>query len=100
MQKDELEGLAGILRRRAWSLPAVAAWAMATMLLLVLIAVPAHAQFRTSIQGTVTDPQGAVIPGATLTLKDTATNETVVRTSNGEGIFNFNALPADHFTLT
>ncbi len=60
----------------------------------------ARAQYRTSIQGTVTDPQGAVIPGATLTLKDLATGQTLVRTSNGEGIFNFDALPADHFTLT
>src|SRR5580692_9762781 len=69
-------------------------------LLLLLLAVPAHAQFRTSIQGAVTDPQGAVIPGATLTLKNQSTNETVVRKSSEVGIFNFNALPADHFTLT
>jgi hypothetical protein len=60
----------------------------------------AHAQFRTSIQGTVTDPSGAVIPGATLTLTDRATGTTVVRTSSGDGIFNFDALPSDHFTLT
>jgi hypothetical protein len=60
----------------------------------------AHAQFRTSVQGVVTDPTGAVIPGATLTLKNNATNETVVRTSNADGVFNFNALPADVFTLT
>jgi hypothetical protein len=60
----------------------------------------AHAQFRTSVQGVVTDPTGAVIPGATLTLKNNSTNETVVRTSNDAGIFNFNALPSDVFTLT
>ncbi|MGA8937812.1 MAG: TonB-dependent receptor [Acidobacteriaceae bacterium] len=60
----------------------------------------AHAQFRTSVQGTVTDSTGAVIPGATLTLKNNATNETVVHTSNDAGVFNFNALPADNFTLT
>ncbi|MFZ0304734.1 MAG: carboxypeptidase regulatory-like domain-containing protein [Terracidiphilus sp.] len=71
-----------------------------TFLILFLAAVPARAQYRTSIQGTVTDPSGAVIPGATLTLKNQATNETVVRTSDPAGIFNFNALPADHFTLT
>ncbi len=59
-----------------------------------------HAQFRTSVQGVVTDPTGAVIPGATLTLKNNSTNETVVRTSSGAGVFNFNALPADTFTLT
>jgi hypothetical protein len=60
---------------------------------------PAFAQYRTSIQGVVTDPQGEVVPGATLTLKNLSTNETVVRTSNGDGVFNFNALPADHFSL-
>jgi hypothetical protein len=60
----------------------------------------AHAQFRTSVQGVVTDPTGAVIPGATLTLKNNSTNETVVHTSDGNGIFNFNALPADTFTLS
>src|SRR5215469_9144614 len=61
---------------------------------------PASAQFRTSIQGVVTDPQDAVIPGATLTLKDLSTNETQVRTSNDAGVFNLNALPPDRFSLT
>jgi hypothetical protein len=60
----------------------------------------AHAQYRTSIQGEVTDQQGAVVPDATLTLKNLSTNETVVRKSDEVGVFNFNALPADHFTLT
>jgi Carboxypeptidase regulatory-like domain len=74
-------------------------WPLA-FLLLTLPAPSARAQFRTSIQGTVTDQQNAVIPGATLTLKNLATNETVVRTSDATGVFNFNALPADHFSLT
>ena len=60
----------------------------------------AVAQFRTSIQGVVTDPTGAVIPGATLTLKNLSTNETITRTSDAAGVYNFNALPADHFELT
>ena len=60
----------------------------------------AHAQFRTSIQGTVTDPAGAVIPGATLTLTDTDTNHVITATSNASGVYNFNALPPDHFNLT
>ena len=58
------------------------AWWIPAFLLVLFLAVPALAQFRTSIQGTVTDTTGAVIPGATLTLKNLATNETVVRTSN------------------
>jgi hypothetical protein len=87
------------MRMRTKTLSARIAWWTPAFLLLVLMAVPAHAQFRTSIQGVVTDPNGAVVPGATLTLTNVATNETVTRTSNEEGIFNFNALPADHFTL-
>jgi len=53
-----------------------------------------HAQYRTSIQGVVTDSTGAVVPGATLTLTNPATNQTQVRTSDASGVFNFNALPA------
>jgi Carboxypeptidase regulatory-like domain len=87
------------IRKGTKTLPALIAWSSAILLLLVFFALPAQAQYRTSIQGTVTDPQGAVIPGATLTLKNQSTNETVVRKSNEVGIFNFNALPADQFTL-
>ena len=72
--------------------------AMAVMFL--CLNAPAFAQYRTSIQGTVTDSTGAVIPGATLTLKNLSTNETVTRTSSDAGVYNFNALPADRFTLT
>src|SRR5271155_2670683 len=75
----------------------VAICAMAVMFF--CLSAPAFAQFRTSIQGVVTDPEGLAIPGATLTLKNLATNQTVIATSNGEGVFNFNALPADHFSL-
>jgi hypothetical protein len=60
----------------------------------------AVAQFRTSIQGVVTDPTGAVIPGATLTLKNLSTNQIITRTSGPDGVYNFNALPADPFVLT
>ena len=75
-----------------------ALWPLAFLMLLAVI--PAHAQFRTSIQGTVTDPQGAVIPGATLTLVDLATNATIIHKSDATGVYNFDALPPDQFTLT
>jgi hypothetical protein len=68
--------------------------------LLLLASVSAQAQFRASIQGTVTDPDGAVIPGAQLSLKDNGTNHVITATSDSAGIYNFGALPADHFTLT
>jgi hypothetical protein len=66
----------------------------------ILLLVPAaHAQYRTSIQGVVTDSTSAVVPGATLTLTDLGTNEKLVRQSDASGVYNFNALPPDTFTL-
>ena len=65
-----------------------------------LMSSSAYAQYRTSIQGSVTDPDGSVVPGAKLTLIDKATNATQVRTSGDDGVYNFNALPADNFKLT
>ncbi len=59
----------------------------------------AFAQYRASIQGTVTDTQGGVIPGTKLTLTNLQTNETQERTSNEVGIYSFNALPASRFKL-
>ncbi len=61
---------------------------------IVLSAVMAQAQFRTSIKGVVTDATGAVVPGANLTLINPATGEKQVRVSDDAGIYNFNALPA------
>ncbi len=66
---------------------------------LALGATPALAQFRASIQGTVTDPSGAVIPGALLTLTDTTNNYTQSAKSNAQGIYYLQALPADTFSL-
>lgn len=73
---------------------------IAALLMAVGLSPMAHAQFRASIQGTVTDTQGGVIPGAKLTLVNTQTNETQTRTTNGAGVYSFNALPAATFTLT
>jgi hypothetical protein len=68
--------------------------------LLLFVSIAAKAQFRASIQGTVTDPDGAVVPNAQLTLKDNGTNKVLTATSDAAGTFNFNALPSDQFTLT
>ena len=75
-------------------------WGAAVPAILLAAAGSAHAQFRTSVQGTVTDNTGAVVPNASLTLQNLATNAVVTHTSDDSGVFNFNALPADHFKLT
>jgi Carboxypeptidase regulatory-like domain len=69
---------------------------IATIMLTATLAV---AQYRASIQGVVTDPEGAVIAGASLTLTDLSTNFKWTAASNAQGIFDFEALPADTFRL-
>ena len=60
----------------------------------------AYAQYRASLRGVVSDPQGAVVPGANVTLTNTETNEKQISNSDASGIYNFNALPPGHFLLT
>lgn len=66
----------------------------------ILLASSAKAQFRASIQGVVTDPQGAVVPGVAVTLVNTETGQVATSTTTGQGIYNFNALPPSRFSLT
>src|SRR4051794_30776377 len=50
-----------------------------------------------SISGTVTDATGAVVPGATVTLMDLATNVKRETISNSKGVFSFpSILPATY----
>ena len=59
----------------------------------------AHAQYRASLQGTVTDAQNAAIPGATVTLVDKETNRTLTAVTNENGVYVFNALAPRPYTL-
>ena len=74
--------------------------AVSTVACIILSAAMAHAQYRASLRGTVSDPQGAVIAGATVTLVNTDTNHVMVSTSDGNGIYIFNALPPAPYRLT
>ena len=66
----------------------------------VLFAATVHAQYRASIQGVVTDPDGAVVSGVTVTLTNLGTNQKQVATTDENGIYNFNALPPSTYSLT
>lgn len=59
-----------------------------------------EAQFRASLRGTVSDPEGAAIPGATVTLVNTDTNQSLTAGSDGNGIYEFNALAPAPYKLT
>jgi hypothetical protein len=67
---------------------------------LALFSVSSPAQtFRGSINGTVTDISGAVIPGAKITATDTATAAIHETVSSGAGEFSFNDLPQSTYTV-
>ena len=68
--------------------------------MIFFVGVTAQAQFRASIQGTVTDSSGAAIPGATITLLDKNNNHADTATSGADGNYTFNALPPDQFKIT
>ncbi len=67
---------------------------------IALSTVSVEAQFRASLRGTVTDPQGEVISGAKVTLVNRDTNATQVVTTDGNGIYIFNALSPAPYKLT
>jgi hypothetical protein len=68
--------------------------------LFAIVPRPAQAQFNASLSGTVTDPTGAIIPGAKITLTDKETNQARTATSSESGLFSFNALAPDQYRLT
>src|SRR5579864_6801954 len=74
--------------------------ALGMLACLALAVCSAHAQYRASIQGVVTDSQGAAVSGATVTLKNLETNQTLIATTDDSGIYNFNALPPSKYSLT
>ncbi len=65
-----------------------------------LVVSGASAQYRAGLQGTVTDQQGAVVPGATVTVTDNETNRTLTAQTNGAGVYSIGALPPSTYRLT
>ena len=57
------------------------------MVPLVLLPAPASAQFNSTIQGTVTDAQKGVLPGATVKVTNIATGQTRETVTSAEGVF-------------
>ena len=66
----------------------------------LLAAVPVLAQRTTAtIRGTVTDPTGAVIAGAKVTVKNEDTGLTRTATTNSAGIYSFADLPVGSYRI-
>ncbi|MCU1285963.1 MAG: TonB-dependent receptor [Acidobacteriales bacterium] len=75
---------------------------LAVMLTLAFVlSLPLAAQDATGkVVGTVTDPQGAVVPGAKVTVTNTATSVTRETTSGSDGTYMVSALPIGNYTVT
>ncbi|MBC7931415.1 MAG: carboxypeptidase regulatory-like domain-containing protein [Rubrivivax sp.] len=67
---------------------------------LMSLAATARAQFRAGVQGTVTDPAGAVVTDAAVTLKNNETGATKQATSSDEGFYRISELAPGSYTLT
>jgi hypothetical protein len=53
-----------------------------------------------AVSGVVTDPSGAVIPGATVTITQTTTNLTTVLTTNDRGFYSAPSLRPGSYEVT
>jgi hypothetical protein len=66
---------------------------------LSLVGTRAWAQFASTLEGTVTDPSGGVVPAATVTITNEATGVTQTGTTTTAGYYRFPALPGGLYTV-
>ena len=75
-------------------------WSAIFVLMAFCGSIAADAQFNASLRGTVSDPSGAVIPGATVTLTEKSTGRAKVSQSDPNGLYTFNALAPGDYSVT
>jgi Carboxypeptidase regulatory-like domain len=81
--------LAGWIRRQGFLVAA----------LVLLVCSQVFAGITASISGTVKDPSGASIAGATVTATNTETGISQTQTTNGQGFYSFQSLPLGKYTI-
>ena len=59
----------------------------------------AYGQFSASLEGTVQDASGAIIPKATVTLSNLGTQQTLTAVTNDSGFYRFGELAPAHYKL-
>src|SRR5437870_8333490 len=69
------------------------------VLVSLVLSVPSFAQTLGTITGEVKDSTGAVVPGATVTVINKATNATRTTASNEVGLYDFPALQPGPYTV-
>jgi hypothetical protein len=74
-------------------------WYILFVLTLALGLLLCAQQPTTEVTGVITDPSGAVIPGATITVTNVNTGVTASTTSNGSGNYLFPVLNPGHYSI-
>jgi hypothetical protein len=84
------------------AIPATAALLalLAAALLFSAASLVAQSTISGGITGAVTDPSGAVVPNAAVTLKNDTTGQTQTVTTNSSGVYRFSFLNPGTYTLT
>jgi outer membrane receptor protein involved in Fe transport len=76
---------------------------LASMVLLVVCCLPFQSVSQTqttgTVEGTVTDPQGAVVPGVSVTLSGPNMIRPQTTTSDSDGYYRFSSVPPGRYTL-
>jgi len=91
------------IAKETWFLRAALRGAVPLFLLFTVflfLSESANAQFKGTVEGTVKDPSGAVVPGAEMELAQEQTGITHKAISNDRGFFRIANLPAGTFRLT
>ena len=80
-----------VIMKLSVSRPAI--WLVIAGLVALTPSLSAQSAGTGALTGTVTDPSGSVIPGATVTLVSTDTNQTRTTTTGADGGYKFALLP-------
>src|SRR5271165_3130402 len=78
---------------------AILLFAGLTLLVSALLVSPATAQATSQLNGNVTDPSGAIVAGAKITLTDPSTGLQRTATSNGTGLYQFIDVPPGNYRM-
>ena len=74
-------------------------WATAVPAIILAASGSAHAQFNSSLTGSVADSTGGTIPNATVVLTNEGTKQSITRTASADGAFQFTALDQGTYDL-
>ncbi len=75
-------------------------WGFRLVITVLFVTVSTWAQFNASIQGSVTDPSGAAVAQAKITLENLANHVSAVTTSDGDGGYRFVSLGPGSYKIS